>query len=299
MKSSFVIAASLVLFASQSFAAAHIAMLGQDRRATSSVFVAAQGEFDDQQFTEVAPDGGPFSADVVATAGIATGTGSAQAVQMSQLNTAFLHANGTVMASSTTLDDETQAYAFAQSNVALRFDISEPTTFALTGFVEGDALGNVTVQLSRPFQTVVWADADGQHLDLMESGTLEADTYDLNITCSANGNNFDVGSASGLAEYSVHFAINSGATDAPVIAGEALAAYPNPFRASTRLTVPAGFRAVRILDAAGRVVRTLTGSEAVLFDGRDAAGSPLASGVYWAQPVGTDLGEAVKLVRLR
>lgn len=65
---------------------------------------------------------------------------------------------------------------------------------------------------------------------------------------------------------------------------------PNPFFRSTllRYDVPAGGAPVRvdIYDVAGRLVRTLVdaaqsgGGHAVRWDGRDAAGSAVASGVY-------------------
>jgi len=65
---------------------------------------------------------------------------------------------------------------------------------------------------------------------------------------------------------------------------------PNPFRTGTTLRFAmraAGSADVRILDAAGRRVRTLAdgtrgaGEHSVTWDGRDESGRPVASGVYW------------------
>jgi len=67
---------------------------------------------------------------------------------------------------------------------------------------------------------------------------------------------------------------------------------PNPFAADTRIRFSApreDHATVRILDVQGRVVRTLldgtvaAGGNELTWDGRDAAGQRLATGVYWAQ----------------
>ncbi|MGQ0723530.1 MAG: FlgD immunoglobulin-like domain containing protein, partial [Candidatus Eiseniibacteriota bacterium] len=85
-------------------------------------------------------------------------------------------------------------------------------------------------------------------------------------------------------------------------------AAPNPFDGGTairfRLGEPSGVQ-VRVFDAAGRAVRTLSeatraaGSHEITWDGRDDQGRPVGSGVYWYE-VRTDAGSARgKLVRLR
>jgi hypothetical protein len=81
-------------------------------------------------------------------------------------------------------------------------------------------------------------------------------------------------------------------------------AEPNPFRDSVRLGGPAAdaAREIVILDSAGRVVRRhrLAGPEASTWDwdGRDAGGRPVASGIYFARIVEAERPAAmVKLVR--
>lgn len=75
--------------------------------------------------------------------------------------------------------------------------------------------------------------------------------------------------------------------------------YPNPFRASTTITYEveqAGPVTVTVYDALGRKVKTLVdghqpvGSHAVVWDGRDAAGQPVAAGTYFYRLL---VGEAV------
>ena len=65
---------------------------------------------------------------------------------------------------------------------------------------------------------------------------------------------------------------------------------PNPFNPSTHIAFElsvAGPVSMRVLDASGRLVRTLldderpAGSHAVRWDGRDGSGLPVASGVYF------------------
>jgi len=86
---------------------------------------------------------------------------------------------------------------------------------------------------------------------------------------------------------------------------------PNPFGATTRIVfaVPASAAgssvSVRIYDAAGRLVRTLTdgpreaGDHAVRWDGTDGSGRELPDGVYFARLTGRSLDASRKLVLLR
>ena len=84
--------------------------------------------------------------------------------------------------------------------------------------------------------------------------------------------------------------------------------YPNPFNPETAIPVllgEPGNVALRILDVAGRRLRTLqdghlsAGSHAFHWDGRDETGRPLASGVYLAQLVHAGGRESRRLVLLK
>ncbi|MDZ4805443.1 MAG: metallophosphoesterase [Candidatus Eisenbacteria bacterium] len=86
-----------------------------------------------------------------------------------------------------------------------------------------------------------------------------------------------------------------------------LAGRPNPFQSTWRLTgrLPAGGPArVDILDPAGRLVRTLLeaplldGPFELVWDGRDAAGRPVATGVYFARVVQGTRIATLKLIRI-
>lgn len=82
----------------------------------------------------------------------------------------------------------------------------------------------------------------------------------------------------------------------------ALRAAPNPFRARTRIDLGGtGSGTVRILDAAGRRVRTLssTGSGFAEWDGRDARGRAVAAGVYLVRTGEGDAARTIRVVRLR
>ncbi len=84
--------------------------------------------------------------------------------------------------------------------------------------------------------------------------------------------------------------------------------YPNPFNPETaipvRLAAP-GDVALRILDVAGRRLRTLqeghlsAGSHQLHWDGRDDAGRPVGSGVYLAQLIHAGGRESRRLVLLK
>ena len=95
---------------------------------------------------------------------------------------------------------------------------------------------------------------------------------------------------------------------APPAARLRLAAAPNPFHPFTRLRyeLAAGGPAdLAVHDAAGRLVRVLAtgmaeaGRHQLLWDGRDGAGRPLGSGVYFVRlrMPGAEVSEKVSLVR--
>ena len=279
--------------------AAQIMVIGQDRRASTSVLVVGGGESDFDQASEVAPDAGPFDVAFSTDAFIALASASAATEQHSEIAAQSITASGRITGSASA-DEGATAYSFSESNLAIRFTLGQPSYYTLQGTIESDGSSGSTLQLSRPFQTVAFYSADSGVLPLAQTGLLEADTYDINITCNGGAN---VAAPDGLvtseAAYDILFLLSQ-STDAPAIAesATALRAFPNPFRASTRLTVPDGVREVRVVDTSGRLVRTLTGSPAVVFDGRDDTGRPLAAGVYWMQPIGTTHVGAVKVVRL-
>jgi len=84
----------------------------------------------------------------------------------------------------------------------------------------------------------------------------------------------------------------------------ALTVAPNPFRESVRIGVPAS-AGLRIFDAAGRCVRRLGGASAsggtapLSWDGRDEAGRPLETGVYFLRLDEPEGKAAVKLLKAR
>lgn len=103
-----------------------------------------------------------------------------------------------------------------------------------------------------------------------------------------------------------------GVSDAPAVDGRrgvlVLRAGPNPFRAGTTLAFSRGESArealdVRVVDAAGRVVRRLPPAAGaagrVGWDGRDDAGRAVASGVYLFVVRAADEVRSVPVVRLR
>ena len=82
---------------------------------------------------------------------------------------------------------------------------------------------------------------------------------------------------------------------------------PTPFRGSTQLeiSIPSSRRAaLRIFDPAGRVVRTLfdgemgAGHRSIAWDGRDAAGRPVASGIYFGSLLVDGRAVTRKVIRL-
>lgn len=103
--------------------------------------------------------------------------------------------------------------------------------------------------------------------------------------------------AGGIQAYDLDVLDEPLSTGAPIVAAlpDRLlqhAPRPNPTAgvATLRFALPRADRAtVRILDVSGRVIRTLVdgalpaGAHEVRWDGRDAAGRPVAAGVYWSR----------------
>lgn len=104
---------------------------------------------------------------------------------------------------------------------------------------------------------------------------------------------------------------SSGTSDAPPGGGVAaleLAAGPNPFSrgVALRLVLPAAAAvSVRVLDAAGRLVRELlredltAGGHVLRWDGRDGSGDPAPAGLYFVRASCGDESRTVRLLRLR
>jgi len=282
-------------------AGAQIQVVGQDRRASTSVLVNGDGESDFDQTSEVAPDSGPFDVSLSMDAVIAIASASAHADQSSAIAAQSIRAAGAATGEAQVSGSAT-AYAFAQSNVAVRFTLDVAVEYTLHGFVDASSeTATATLQLARPFQTIAWYSGDGGRTDLHQQGMLEPGTYDLNVTCSG-GASISPGSPDeqGSGSYDIVFVLGQ-ATGVPLamVEREALRAFPNPFRAVTRVSLPDGVGQVQVLDARGRRVRTLEGIGEVLFDGTDAAGQPLTAGVYWLKALGERDVDAVKVVRLQ
>jgi hypothetical protein len=94
----------------------------------------------------------------------------------------------------------------------------------------------------------------------------------------------------------------------PAFATRLLAPHPNPFNPTVTLpfTLAAPGRVrLEIFDLAGRRIATLAdghfeaGEQALAWDGRDGAGNPQASGVYFARLAAAGLTETKRLVLLR
>ncbi len=116
--------------------------------------------------------------------------------------------------------------------------------------------------------------------------------------------------ATGLPPFDIAFdvPVQTGVGDVPRPLAWLDDAWPNPFSASTTLRF--GVRdaspvTLEIFDAVGRRVRTLlrgtrgTGESLVSWDGRDASGRAVASGVYFARLRAAGTSQVRKLVRVR
>jgi len=99
-------------------------------------------------------------------------------------------------------------------------------------------------------------------------------------------------------------------TDADPLAvdGQALTAWPNPYRAADGAGLrfalagaPSSAERLEIFDIAGRQLRSLRldGAGEALWDGRDDEGAALPAGVYLARPTGLPAAESQRIVLIR
>ncbi|MCB5265991.1 MAG: T9SS type A sorting domain-containing protein [Candidatus Cloacimonetes bacterium] len=89
-------------------------------------------------------------------------------------------------------------------------------------------------------------------------------------------------------------------TDDPIAAPPALRAYPNPFKSTVKLEFDSTdiCPAVEIYNLRGQKVRTLPSQpDGTLWDGKDASGNRLSSGIYFARPQGGKQ-KTLKLLKL-
>ena len=84
--------------------------------------------------------------------------------------------------------------------------------------------------------------------------------------------------------------------------------YPNPFNPQTTIAFSVndrGLVTLRVYDVAGGLVRTLAheeftaGAHTKVWDGRNDAGSPVSSGVYFYKLVANDFTQTKKMVLLK
>ncbi|MDH4036476.1 MAG: T9SS type A sorting domain-containing protein [Candidatus Krumholzibacteria bacterium] len=115
---------------------------------------------------------------------------------------------------------------------------------------------------------------------VFEADGYQPDTLEVNLTYGTETCNTNV----------QLMPIQTAVGDGPNLATTLHTNHPNPFNPSTTIRyelAAAGDVRLRVFDAAGRLVRTLVetsqgaGAHDVTFDGRDDAGRPMASGVYF------------------
>jgi hypothetical protein len=97
------------------------------------------------------------------------------------------------------------------------------------------------------------------------------------------------------------YAVEIATAGAPAAPPAGLRAAPTPFGRSTTLHAPNGAGILRIVDVSGRELRRITwpaGARSWSWDGRDAAGREVPSGVYWIELRGTGGSRSTRVVRI-
>ncbi|HMB71184.1 MAG TPA: T9SS type A sorting domain-containing protein [bacterium] len=258
-----------------------------------------QGEFGHIEESAVAPDNGPFDEARDGSVYMSTGVASGGGWQSSQISDTALQAEGTHFANADLWTNDGYAYSSGRSTFDVRFTLTEDADYTISGFAEEFDGGTTLVRLSGPSGNVEYFPAPSNNtLTFDTQGTLPAGDYQLFAQTSGGATYTEYyGGDYSSGAYEVNLALAT-ITDAPIVSASPAAAFPNPFRESTRLTVPEGASALRIFDARGRLVASLPATESAEWNGTDLSGREVPAGVYYlrANVVGA---ETARVVRLR
>jgi len=160
---------------------------------------------------------------------------------------------------------------------------------------------------------VHYSDAD-TNLPVFRCVVVDADTYDLvpsshryavGVTYARTLNGFGPGSHEFRFVFDDGISMITTPPDTFFVTGGGLAeaangnavgfsASPNPFSGTVRFHVPLGWRALRVFDRCGKLVRSLSASHSSVlgslsWDGTDKSGRPLPAGVYYLREEGGPL----------
>ncbi|HMB68662.1 MAG TPA: FlgD immunoglobulin-like domain containing protein [bacterium] len=289
---------ALLMFTHIQAHAAGLSVVSQNRTVSGTTTVSTPSGGGTDGGSATAPGAGAFQESRYGDIFVSDGVGSGGGWQDSWVLSHSLRGEATHFSNADVWGGSGWANASGSTLFDVTFEVFQSEGYSLTGFVEEFDNGSTRLTLDGPSGSVhAFYAPTNNTLNFSETGTLDPGQYRLiarsDGSSFASAGSFDY--SSGAWEFELTL---DSATDAPVVAGSLPAAQPNPFRLATRLTVPDGARSLDVFDAAGRLVKTLEGRGAVVWDGRGAAGQEVPAGVYFVRAEGTDR-ETVKLIRVR
>jgi len=297
---------SLALLAPASDAATHWTQT--TRQVGSESIVTNATEFAIDTDADVRTVDGSFVSTASADTAVTGVVGSSVSQQSTGLTATSFSGTGSFDTMTDVTDPEGFADVFGRSIFTGYFDVDEPTLYALSGFVTSGGAGSAQILLHGSGGALVNEQpAGGVTIPFDFSGTLEPGPYLLHVIAGGNAQDRPpdvLTTASG--EWEVSFVLGSAtavpsAVPAGVPAG-GLRVFPNPARGSSTIALAAPTARplpVRVVDAAGRLVRSLEMRGSVVWDTRDADGRPVPAGVYFATVQRDDRLETGRVTVLR
>ncbi len=258
------------------------------RLAGSEVIVTNATEFAVDTDNSSMSTFGLFVSSTLADTTVTGVLGRSTSEQFSDLHETGFNGTGAFNTTTEVTDPEGFADVFGGSILDVYFDVDTPTSFSLIGSITSGGGGTAgRVALHGPGGFILNEQpAPGTTIPIDASGLLEPGSY--LVIVSVNGNaqeappNLAV-SASG--EWEMTFLLGGATTVAVSAPAEEFRIFPNPARGHSTISLATRANTripVRVLDAAGRLVRSLeTTSGSVAWDTRDAAGRPVPAGVYF------------------
>jgi len=249
---------------------------------------------------------GMFVVSVLADTMVTGVTGSSTSEQSSDLFAEGFTGTGAFDTMTDVTDPEGFADVFGRSVFNGYFDVDAPTRFVLTGSITNGGLGaSAQMFLHGPGGFIVNVQpAAGNTIPVDATGILDPGSYLVSVNAGGNAQNAPpdlMTSASG--EWQMSFLLGGGTAAPATASGAGLRVFPNPARGRSTISLaahPNGPVPVRVLDAAGRLVRSLDAAAgSVVWDTRDAAGRPVPAGVYFVTVRRDDRLETGRVTVLR
>ena len=280
-RAAFGIVAALTLAAATAGAA--IQPVAQNRSAVVFATVSVGEDFAHDAVQSDAPDFNLFEDTVTVTEELPGTSATADAHHRSDLDESSFFFVGDIFADATADAPDVFSEAFGQSHFNLTFSVDERSILAVYGELNVDGAASAHVNLIGGALSYNVSQSAPGVTSIVEEFVLEPGVeYIFTAHTGGFGQVFDGTDTIADGHVFLNGFVSSVVAVPSAEALSELSAHPNPTRGAVTFEVGDGRGDLSIFDAAGRLVRRLEVSSAVVaWDGRAESGAPAAPGVYF------------------